>query len=172
LLTECEGFTRLTHTGFLGELKRQMIETRLIKDPSPYVWLCGTTARAVPVWSRESSLRLIDEKFVSVMGECDCETNKSGYHESTRRELKVKPNFECRYNEILKTNVEESTHLSRTGLVGELEHLKMKTRLIDEKFTSPMGECACDLEVMGVPSLLSIICETRFCLLCAIGRRP
>ena len=96
---------------------------------------------------------------------CDCETNKSGYHESTRRELKVKPNFECRYNEILKTNIEESTHLSRTGLVGELEHLKMKTRLIDEKFTSPMGECACDLEVMGVPSVLNIICETRFCLL-------
>jgi hypothetical protein len=91
---------------------------------------------------------------------CDCETNKSGYHESTRRELKIKPNFECRYDEILKTNVEESTHLSRTGLVGELEHLKMKTRLIDEKFTSPMGEGECDLEVMGAPSVLSIICET------------
>jgi hypothetical protein len=27
-----------------------------------------------------------------------------------------------------------------TGLHGELEHLKIKTRLIDEKFASVMGE--------------------------------
>ncbi len=27
------------------------------------------------------------------------------------------------------------------GLIGELEHLKIKTRLIDEKFASVMGEC-------------------------------
>jgi hypothetical protein len=27
-----------------------------------------------------------------------------------------------------------------TGLLGELEHLKIKTRLIDEMFTSAMGE--------------------------------
>jgi hypothetical protein len=26
-------------------------------------------------------------------------------------------------------------------LFGELEHLKIKTRLIDEKFASVMGEC-------------------------------
>jgi hypothetical protein len=31
--------------------------------------------------------------------------------------------------------------LSDTGLFGELEHLKIKKRLIDEKFTSVMGEC-------------------------------
>jgi hypothetical protein len=31
--------------------------------------------------------------------------------------------------------------ISDTGFFGELEHLKMKTRLIDEKFTSVMGEC-------------------------------
>jgi hypothetical protein len=31
--------------------------------------------------------------------------------------------------------------LSDTGLFGELEHLKIKTRLIDEKFASVMGEC-------------------------------
>jgi hypothetical protein len=28
------------------------------------------------------------------------------------------------------------TRLTYTGLLGELEHLKIKTRLIDEKFTS------------------------------------
>jgi hypothetical protein len=34
----------------------------------------------------------------------------------------------------------ESTLLTYTGLLGELEHLKIKTRLIDEKFASVMGE--------------------------------
>jgi hypothetical protein len=33
-----------------------------------------------------------------------------------------------------------STHISYTGLIGELEHLKIKTRLIDEMFASVMGE--------------------------------
>ncbi len=33
------------------------------------------------------------------------------------------------------------TRLGDTGLVVELEHLKIKTRLIDEKFVSVIGEC-------------------------------
>jgi hypothetical protein len=52
--------------------------------------------------------------------------------------------YECRCDERLKTKVEESTHLSYlayTMLLGELEHLKIETRLIDEMFTSVMGEC-------------------------------
>jgi hypothetical protein len=36
----------------------------------------------------------------------------------------------------LKTKDEKSTHLTYTGLIGELEHLKIKTRLIDETFAS------------------------------------
>ena len=36
---------------------------------------------------------------------------------------------------------EESTDLTYTGLFGELEHLKIETRLINEKFASVMGEC-------------------------------
>jgi len=28
-----------------------------------------------------------------------------------------------------------------TGLIGGLEHLKIETRLIDERFPSVMGEC-------------------------------
>jgi hypothetical protein len=47
---------------------------------------------------------------------------------------------ECRSDERLKTKVEESTRLTYTGLIGELEHLKIKTRLIDEIFASVMGE--------------------------------
>ncbi len=49
--------------------------------------------------------------------------------------------YEYRYDERLKTKTEESTHLTDTGLVVELEHLKIKTRLIDEKFSSVRGEC-------------------------------
>jgi hypothetical protein len=37
--------------------------------------------------------------------------------------------------------VKKSTRLVYTGLLGELAHLKMKMRLIDEKFASAMGEC-------------------------------
>jgi hypothetical protein len=58
--------------------------------------------------------------------------------------------FRC--GERLKTKPEESTLLVCTGLLGELDHLKIKTRLIDEKFPSVMGEC--DLDVVGVPSKL------------------
>ena len=32
-------------------------------------------------------------------------------------------------------------HASYTGLVLELEQLKIETRLIDEKFANAMGEC-------------------------------
>jgi hypothetical protein len=48
--------------------------------------------------------------------------------------------YECRCDERLKTKTEESTRLTYTGLFGELEHLKRKTRLIDEMFVCVMGE--------------------------------
>jgi hypothetical protein len=67
--------------------------------------------------------------------------SKTVYYETIKREPKIKPNSECRCNERLKTKVEESPRLSDTRLFGELEHLKIKTRLIDEKFASVMGEC-------------------------------
>jgi hypothetical protein len=63
------------------------------------------------------------------------------YYESIKRELEINPISECRYDERLKTKAEEFTRLGYTGLFGELEHLKIKTRLIDERFTSVMGEC-------------------------------
>ena len=63
------------------------------------------------------------------------------YYESIKRELKRRLIYECRYDERLKTKTEESTRLAYTGLVVELEHLKIKTRLIDEKFASVRGEC-------------------------------
>jgi hypothetical protein len=57
-----------------------------------------------------------------------------------KRELKIKPIYECRCDERLKPKAEESTRLTYTGFLGELEHLKIETRLIDEKFASVMGE--------------------------------
>jgi hypothetical protein len=57
-----------------------------------------------------------------------------------KRELKTRPICECRCDERLKTKTEESTGLAYTGLLVELEHLKIKTTLIDEMFVSVMGE--------------------------------
>jgi hypothetical protein len=53
--------------------------------------------------------------------------------------LKMKPIYECRCNGRLQTK--RFTSLSHTGLVLELEHLKIKTRLTNEKFASVKGEC-------------------------------
>ncbi len=44
-------------------------------------------------------------------------------------------------DERLKTKDEGSTHLTYTGLYGALEHLKIDTRLMDERFVSVMGGC-------------------------------
>ena len=62
------------------------------------------------------------------------------YYESMKRKLKTRPLYECRCDERLKTKPEESTCLVYTVLLGELEYLKIETRLIDEMFVSVMGE--------------------------------
>jgi hypothetical protein len=49
--------------------------------------------------------------------------------------------YDCRCDERLKPKDDESTFLTYTGLIEELEYLKIKTRLIDDKFASVMGEC-------------------------------
>jgi hypothetical protein len=63
------------------------------------------------------------------------------YYESIKRELKRRLIYEYRCDERQKTKNEESTSLTDTRLVVELEHLKTKTRLKDEKFASVKGEC-------------------------------
>jgi hypothetical protein len=67
------------------------------------------------------------------------------YYESMKRNLKIKPIYECRCNGRLQTK--KFTRLSHTGLVVELEHLKIKTRLTNEKFESVKGECETYLSV-------------------------
>jgi hypothetical protein len=48
--------------------------------------------------------------------------------------------YECRCDERLKTKAEGPIRLTYTGFLGELEHLKIKTRLIDEMLARSMGE--------------------------------
>ena len=62
------------------------------------------------------------------------------HYESIKEELKRRPIYECRCDERLKTKYEGSTRLTYTGLIGGLEHLKIETRLIDEKITNALGE--------------------------------
>jgi hypothetical protein len=68
--------------------------------------------------------------------------NKIVYFESRKRELKKRRKNEYRCDERLKIEDEESTSLTYTGLHEELEHLKIKTRLISDKPVNVMGEYA------------------------------
>jgi hypothetical protein len=55
------------------------------------------------------------------------------YYEVIKGDLNRRLIYECRCDERLKTKAEGSTRLVYTGLCGDLEHLKMETRLIDER---------------------------------------
>ncbi len=63
------------------------------------------------------------------------------YYESIKREAKIRGIKKCRCDERLQTKTKEFTRLPYTGLVLELEHLKIETRLISERFPNAMGEC-------------------------------
>jgi len=63
------------------------------------------------------------------------------YYEWIKRESKIRGIYECRCDERLQTKTKKFTRLPYTGLVLELEHLKIETRSINEKFVSVMGEC-------------------------------
>ncbi len=67
------------------------------------------------------------------------------YYESIKRDPKIRGIYECRCDESvderLQTKTNEFTRLPYTGLVLELEHLKIETRLINERFANVMGEC-------------------------------
>ncbi len=63
------------------------------------------------------------------------------YYESIKRDPKIRGINKCRCDERLQTKTKEFTRLPYTGLVLELEHLKIETRLISERFANAMGEC-------------------------------
>jgi hypothetical protein len=52
---------------------------------------------------------------------------------SINRELKTRPIYDCRCDERLEPKYDEFTYLTYTVFLEELEYLKIKTRLIDEK---------------------------------------
>jgi len=62
------------------------------------------------------------------------------YYEAIKREVNRRLIYECRCDERIKVEVEGST-LAYTGFHGGPEHLKIETKLIDERFVSVMGEC-------------------------------
>jgi hypothetical protein len=73
--------------------------------------------------------------FVAVRGEVGLKRIQEG------KIAKMSMSNKCTLGvNIIIIKNEESTLLSDVGLVVELEHLKTKTRLIDEKFASVRGE--------------------------------
>ena len=81
------------------------------------------------------------------------------YYESIKRELQIKPTSECRCDERLQTKTKIFSRLSYTRLVVELEHLKIKTRLTNEKVYECEG-WVWDLDTIGSPSRLRLIRKT------------
>jgi hypothetical protein len=63
------------------------------------------------------------------------------YYETIQQELNRRLIYKCRCDERLKSKPEGSTRLEYTGLRGGLEHVKIETKLIDERFPRVMGEC-------------------------------
>ncbi len=55
-------------------------------------------------------------------------------------ESQIEDLYEYRCDERLRTKCEGSTRLTYTGLCGVLEHIKIETRLNDERFESVKGE--------------------------------
>ena len=120
--------------------------------------ISSTSLPIFPLWTSLTSVENGKHAFI-FQNMCfprpDC-TGTSVYYKSIKRELKIRPMYECRCDERLQTKTREFTRLSNTGLVVELEHLKIETRLINATF----GECdgwVCDTEVTGAPSRLRLI---------------
>jgi hypothetical protein len=82
----------------------------------------------------------VEETFLTHTGLHDI-TRVCFYYESIKRNLKIKCICECRCYERLQTKTKEFTFVTYTGLVVEVEHLKIETRLITEMFVNVMGEC-------------------------------
>jgi hypothetical protein len=84
---------------------------------------CGTSSHGLEPQaskrSRHSATRSVVDLFI-INGE-------------NERKIENLVRYECRCDERLKSKTEGSTHLTYTGLCGELEHLKIKTRLTDER---------------------------------------
>jgi hypothetical protein len=90
---------------------------------------CGLRSAISPVIHTQRHLVDVDRYHTKV------------YYESIKREPKIRGIKKCRCDERLQTKTKEFTRLPYTGLVLELEHLKIETRFINERFANAMGEC-------------------------------
>jgi hypothetical protein len=82
---------------------------------------------------------VIDERFeLFIMNQ---EIESESYYESRKREVKTKPMYECRCDERLKTKSEKSTHISYTGLIGELDSGTRTPKHRDEVNRRDVSEC-------------------------------
>jgi hypothetical protein len=59
------------------------------------------------------------------------------------------------FQKLTRTKAEGSTRLTYTGCLGGMEHLKIETRLIDERFASVMGECVQSLLFIWVEIIVT-----------------
>jgi hypothetical protein len=82
--------------------------------------------------------------------------NEFVYYESIKWELKIKPFYECRCDERLKTKNEESTRLRYTGLLRALEHLTWNKDEVNRREVCECDGWVCVLEVIGTPSMLRL----------------
>jgi hypothetical protein len=79
-----------------------------------------------------------------------------------KSKLNRRPMHEYQCDKRLKSKAEGSTRLSYTGLCGGLEHLKIETRLIDERFPSVMVRVwfRSYRSLLGDPSIFKLIRKT------------
>ena len=78
------------------------------------------------------------------------------YYESIKRELQIRPIYECRCDERLQTKSKEFTRLLYTGLFGGLEHLKDRDE-VNRREDCEWDGWVCDLNVVDTRSKLSVI---------------
>jgi hypothetical protein len=95
------------------------------------IFVCSKSGNSVITHPRSSPRRLFRIHLVLILV----------YYESIKRNPKIRGIKKCRCDERLQTKTKEFTLLPYTGLVLELEHLKIETRLISERFANVMGEC-------------------------------
>jgi len=85
-----------------------------------------------------TSVKFTENVFSGIL--CMLKKKNVVSYESIKRELKIRGIYKCLCDERLQTKTKEFTPLVYTGLILELEHLKIETRLIDEKFANAIGE--------------------------------
>ncbi len=86
-------------------------------------WKCPVSLLATCCGSKLLKVILIDSDFGYLPSPESPGHAVMVYYESIKRELKIKPIYECRCDGRLQTK--RFTRLSYTGLVVELEHLKI-----------------------------------------------